>query len=123
MPSPCLQICVEVAARFGLQNQELNISLTAIGLLVRACVCVVCVLCVYNACSCPRPPSHALFFFSAFQWNISDYFYQNREKIIKELDRDLSTREKAKLNMAPFDGLWMCLYSKLGKGHTENSRT
>ena len=34
MPSPCLQICVEVAGRFGLQNQELNISLTAIGLLV-----------------------------------------------------------------------------------------
>ena len=48
------------------------------------------------------------------QWNISDYFYQNREKIIKELDRDLSDKEKAKLNMAPFDALWMCLYSKLG---------
>lgn len=33
---PCvyLQDCVEVAAKFGLQNRELNISLTAIGLLV-----------------------------------------------------------------------------------------
>lgn len=33
---PCvyLQNCVEVAAKFGLQNRELNISLTAIGLLV-----------------------------------------------------------------------------------------
>ena len=39
MPSPCLQICVEVAGRFGLQNQELNISLTAIGLLVRIILC------------------------------------------------------------------------------------
>ena len=29
-----LQDCVEVAAKFGLQNRELNISLTAIGLLV-----------------------------------------------------------------------------------------
>ena len=34
MLSPCLQIAVDVAAKFGLQTQELNISLTAIGLLV-----------------------------------------------------------------------------------------
>ena len=36
MPSSCLQVCLEVASKFGLQNQELNISLTAIGLLVGA---------------------------------------------------------------------------------------
>lgn len=35
MPSTCLQIVVDVAGSFGLQNQELNISLTSIGLLVR----------------------------------------------------------------------------------------
>ena len=29
-----LEVVVEVAARFGLQTQELNVSLTAIGLLV-----------------------------------------------------------------------------------------
>lgn len=34
MPCTCLQIVVEVAGSFGLQNQELNISLTSIGLLV-----------------------------------------------------------------------------------------
>ena len=34
MPCSCLQICVDVAGRFGLQTRELNISLTAIGLLV-----------------------------------------------------------------------------------------
>lgn len=34
MSCSCLQICIEVAAKFGLQNQELNISLTAVGLLV-----------------------------------------------------------------------------------------
>jgi hypothetical protein len=34
MSCSCLQVCVEVAARFGSQNQELNISLTAVGLLV-----------------------------------------------------------------------------------------
>ncbi|XP_077982841.1 protein MON2 homolog [Glandiceps talaboti] len=33
MPSQYLQVCVEVSAKFGLQNQELNISLTSIGLL------------------------------------------------------------------------------------------
>ena len=31
---PCLSLCVEMAAKFGLQHSELNISLTAIGLLV-----------------------------------------------------------------------------------------
>ncbi|XP_030336236.1 protein MON2 homolog isoform X12 [Strigops habroptila] len=34
MPCTCLQIVVEVAGSFGLHNQELNISLTSIGLLV-----------------------------------------------------------------------------------------
>ncbi|ESO95638.1 hypothetical protein LOTGIDRAFT_116540, partial [Lottia gigantea] len=34
IPSIYQQVCVEVAGRFGLQNKELNVSLTAIGLLV-----------------------------------------------------------------------------------------
>ncbi|KAK1340956.1 hypothetical protein QTO34_017356 [Cnephaeus nilssonii] len=34
MPCTCLQIVVDVAGSFGLHNQELNISLTSIGLLV-----------------------------------------------------------------------------------------
>ena len=34
MPCTCLQVVVEVTARFGLQKQELNVSLTAVGLLV-----------------------------------------------------------------------------------------
>ncbi|KAL1441053.1 hypothetical protein MTO96_008804 [Rhipicephalus appendiculatus] len=33
MPRACLQLCVDTAARFGSQNQELNVSLTAVGLL------------------------------------------------------------------------------------------
>jgi hypothetical protein len=79
MPSSCLQVSLQVAAKFGLQNQELNISLTAIGLL----------------------------------WNISDYFCQNREKIIDDLEREVG--DKSKTVMPPFDALWMCLYSKLGE--------
>ena len=35
MPCYCLQISVTTAAKFGLQREELNISLTAVGLLVR----------------------------------------------------------------------------------------
>lgn len=34
MPRACLQLCTETAAKFGSQNQELNVSLTAVGLLV-----------------------------------------------------------------------------------------
>lgn len=36
MPRACLQLCVDTAARFGSQGQELNVSLTAVGLLVGA---------------------------------------------------------------------------------------
>lgn len=79
---PCiyLEVCVDVAAKFGLQHQELNISLTSIGLL----------------------------------WNISDFFYQNRERISKELEADISETDRKKLGMPAFDSLWMCLYAKLG---------
>ena len=34
MPWRCLPLCVDTAARFGSQTQELNISLTAVGLMV-----------------------------------------------------------------------------------------
>lgn len=49
-----------------------------------------------------------------FQWNISDYFYQNREKIIKDLESSLSSEEREALGMPPFDALWMCVFSRLG---------
>lgn len=79
MPRSCLQICVDTAAKFGSQNQELNISLTAIGLL----------------------------------WNISDYFYQNQDKIKEVLQNE--TAGQSSLGAMPvFDQLWMCLFSRLG---------
>lgn len=34
MPFRCLPLCINTAAKFGSQSQELNISLTAIGLMV-----------------------------------------------------------------------------------------
>ncbi|XP_052280395.1 protein MON2 homolog isoform X2 [Dreissena polymorpha] len=100
---PCcyLEVVVTVASKFGLQKQELNVSLTAIGLL----------------------------------WNISDYFYQNRERIKTELnkskqegDTKVTYRSDTKVTdrsgdtkvtdrsevMTAFDGLWMCLFMRLG---------
>ncbi|CAG5125832.1 unnamed protein product, partial [Candidula unifasciata] len=85
-----LQVVVQVAAKFGLQQQELNVSLTAIGLL----------------------------------WNISDFFFQNRQRIKQDLDatadsdhiqsENPASGDKIK-NPPPFDALWMCLFSQLGE--------
>ncbi|XP_053377564.1 protein MON2 homolog isoform X3 [Mercenaria mercenaria] len=83
---PCcyLEDVVDVAAKFGLQKQELNVSLTAVGLL----------------------------------WNISDYFYQNRERIKHDLETRPSVEEvkvtERSDGMSSFDGLWMCLFTRLG---------
>ena len=35
LPAVCLPFCLEVTGQYGLQGQDLNISLTSIGLLVR----------------------------------------------------------------------------------------
>ncbi|XP_066601178.1 protein MON2 homolog isoform X2 [Prorops nasuta] len=83
MPWRCLPLCVDTAAKFGSQTQELNISLTAVGLM----------------------------------WNISDYFYQNQEKLCISLRGDSSAvfpDFPGTTNMPPFDKLWMCLYARLG---------
>ncbi|XP_059169708.1 protein MON2 homolog [Physella acuta] len=81
-----LQVVVQVAAKFGLQQQELNVSLTAIGLL----------------------------------WNISDFFFQNRQRIKQELDAEGSQADVCPSTDSikappPFDALWMCLFSQLGQ--------
>ncbi|KAK4313902.1 hypothetical protein Pmani_014784 [Petrolisthes manimaculis] len=82
MPWACLPLTVDTAAKFGSQTQELNISLTAIGLM----------------------------------WNISDYFYQNQEKLRSSLTADSQVFPDfpGVPNMPPFDKLWMCLYARLG---------
>ncbi|XP_071784170.1 protein MON2 homolog isoform X2 [Asterias amurensis] len=83
MPCYCLQISVTTAAKFGLQQEELNISLTAVGLL----------------------------------WNISDYLYQNRDKIREGLEKesqDIEAQpEGCEQPVPPFDALWLTLYSRL----------
>ena len=67
-----------------------------------------------------------------FQWNISDFFYQNRTALKLDLsnayanidDNGTENDEKRILEnlipklqdkaIQPFDSLWMCLFSKLG---------
>ncbi|CAB3383543.1 Hypothetical predicted protein [Cloeon dipterum] len=82
MPWRCLPLCVDTAVKFGFQTQELNISLTAVGLM----------------------------------WNISDYFYQNQDKLSSSLNSEeaIFPEFPGTPNMPPFDKLWMCLYARLG---------
>ena len=51
------------------------------------------------------------------QWNISDYFYQNQEKLCQSLSGDMTVFPDfpGTPNMPPFDKLWMCLYARLGE--------
>nr|XP_018911594.1 PREDICTED: protein MON2 homolog isoform X1 [Bemisia tabaci] len=83
MPWRCLPLCLETTSIFGSQTQELNISLTAIGLM----------------------------------WNISDYFFQNQEKLSQSLSNDppVFPDFPGCQDMPPFDKLWMCLFTRLGK--------
>ncbi|XP_047104332.1 protein MON2 homolog [Schistocerca piceifrons] len=82
MPWRCLPLCVDTAAKFGSQTQELNISLTAVGLM----------------------------------WNISDYFFQNQDKLCQSLtgDNTVFPNFPGISDLPHFDKLWMCLYSRLG---------
>ena len=75
---------------------------------------------------------HANYIFVSFQWNLSDFFYQNRTALKLDLsnayasidENDTENDEKRILAnlipklqdkaIQPFDSLWMCLFSKLG---------
>lgn len=83
MPWRCLPLCVDTVAKFGSQTQDLNISLTAVGLM----------------------------------WNISDYLYQNQNKLGQAIGDEPSVFPEfpGTLNMPNFDKLWMCLYARLGE--------
>ncbi|KAM4747143.1 protein MON2 homolog isoform 2-T2 [Rhinophrynus dorsalis] len=92
MPCTCLQIVVEVAGSFGLQNQELNISLTSIGLL-------------WNISD----------YF--FQRGESIEKELNREEgLLQKQAKEKGVSLNRPFHPAPpFDCLWLCLYAKLGE--------
>lgn len=65
-----------------------------------------------------------IFFLFFLQWNISDYFYQNQEKLRASLtsDNQVFPDFPGVPNMPPFDKLWMCLYARLGMYNLKGMR-
>jgi hypothetical protein len=70
---------INVVAKFGSQEQDLNISLTAVVLL----------------------------------WNISDYMFQNSEKLSQELLKNQP--QEVDKDQQSIESIWMVLYSRLGQ--------
>ncbi|XP_065133432.1 protein MON2 homolog isoform X3 [Paramisgurnus dabryanus] len=92
MPCTCLQIVVDVAGSFGLQNQELNISLTSIGLL-------------WNISD---------YFFQRGETITEEL--EKEEAILVKQAQDIGEPLNRPFHPAPpFDCLWLCLYAKLGE--------
>ncbi|XP_018610506.2 protein MON2 homolog isoform X2 [Scleropages formosus] len=92
MPCMCLHSVVDVAGSFGLQNQELNISLTSIGLL-------------WNISD---------YFFQRAEPIEQEL---NKEEVLLERqaeDKDVALHRPFH-PAPPFDRLWLCLYAKLGE--------
>uniref|UniRef100_A0A087Y5F1 Protein MON2 homolog n=1 Tax=Poecilia formosa TaxID=48698 RepID=A0A087Y5F1_POEFO len=92
MPCTCLQIVVDVAGSFGLQNQELNISLTSIGLL-------------WNISD---------YFFQRGE-AITQELEREEEALQKQALEKGETLNRPFHPAPPFDCLWLCLYAKLGE--------
>ncbi|KAM6137888.1 protein MON2 homolog isoform 1-T1 [Pterocles gutturalis] len=92
MPCTCLQIVVEVAGSFGLHNQELNISLTSIGLL-------------WNISD---------YFFQ--RGEIIEKELNKEEAVLQKQAEEKGVMLNRPFHPAPpFDCLWLCLYAKLGE--------
>lgn len=51
------------------------------------------------------------------QWNISDYLYHNREKLVMALANDTAVCPEVPnhAELPPLDKLWMCLYIRLSE--------
>ncbi|KAM8890970.1 protein MON2 homolog isoform 2-T2 [Spinachia spinachia] len=92
MPCGCLQVVVDVAGSFGLQNQELNISLTSIGLL-------------WNISD---------YFFQRGEVIIQE-LEREEEALQKQAQEKGETLNRPFHPAPPFDCLWLCLYAKLGE--------
>ncbi|XP_039503884.1 protein MON2 homolog isoform X1 [Pimephales promelas] len=92
MPCMCLQIVVDVAGSFGLQNQELNISLTSIGLL-------------WNISD---------YFFQRGE-AITEELEKEEAVLLKQAQDKGEPLNRPFHPAPPFDCLWLCLYAKLGE--------
>ncbi|XP_019587982.2 protein MON2 homolog isoform X2 [Rhinolophus sinicus] len=92
MPCTCLQIVVDVAGSFGLHNQELNISLTSIGLL-------------WNISD---------YFFQRGE-TIEKELNKEEAAQQKQAEEKGVALNRPFHPAPPFDCLWLCLYAKLGE--------
>nr|KAF6496471.1 MON2-like protein, regulator of endosome-to-Golgi trafficking [Rousettus aegyptiacus] len=92
MPCTCLQIVVDVAGSFGLHNQELNISLTSIGLL-------------WNISD---------YFFQRGE-TIEKELNKEEAAQQKQAEEKGVILHRPFHPAPPFDCLWLCLYAKLGE--------
>lgn len=92
MPCTCIKVVVDVAGKFGLQPQELNISLTAIGLLWN----------ISDFLSQNREKIHAAL------KEIDSFAHDGN-------NAGTNAGTKYDKPVSPPDGQWMCLYSKLGE--------
>ncbi|KTF92237.1 hypothetical protein cypCar_00024958 [Cyprinus carpio] len=92
MPCMCLQIVVDVAGSFGLQNQELNISLTSIGLL-------------WNISD---------YFFQRGE-AITEELEREEAVLLRQAQDKGEPLHRPFHPAPPFDCLWLCLYAKLGE--------
>ncbi|XP_007450251.1 PREDICTED: protein MON2 homolog isoform X3 [Lipotes vexillifer] len=92
MPCTCLLIVVDVAGSFGLHNQELNISLTSIGLL-------------WNISD---------YFFQRGE-TIEKELNNEEAAQQKQAEEKGLVLNRPFHPAPPFDCLWLCLYAKLGE--------
>ena len=54
----------------------------------------------------------------SFQWNIADFLYQNRVRILENLTPDISVFPDfpgSGPEIPPFDRLWLGIYQRLGE--------
>lgn len=92
MPCTCIKVVVDVAGKFGLQPQELNISLTAIGLL-------------WNISD----------FLSQHREKIRTALEEAESTANDSTNDGSNVDAKPDKPVPPSDRQWMCLYSKLGE--------
>lgn len=101
IPCWCLQVLVDVAGKFGLQPNEINISLTAVGLL-------------WNLSDFLYQNRTSL------KHDLENYMKCQPDLVKKEESNGSSPIHNVELyptldtSVPPFDSAWMCLYGKLG---------
>ena len=102
MPCWCLQILVNVTGKFGLQPNEINISLTAVGLL-------------WNLSDFLYQNRNAL------KHDLEEYVKEQPKLSKIESNGSSPLHSSVELfplpdsSVPPFDAVWMCLYGKLGE--------